>query len=401
MTDPRLEESIFGDQADESAPDATDPDDSRTPWEDEDVEAGDDGESSGHGGGSGSRRGRRWTAILVALALVVGGGVVAVKFISPIVDSIRHPGPDDYAGGGTGQVTIVIKPGDSGTTIANTLQRAGVIKTVDAFNEEASNEPAFGSIAPGTYQLRKHMSAHAALTLLLDPQSRAVTKVTIREGLWKSEIFELLSDKTGVPLSKYKKVTPESVNLPKQAKGNFEGYLFPATYSFSPGTTATQQVREMVLKARSELKRLGVQPEDYERTLIVASIVEGEAKAQTDRPKVARVIENRVAKGMKLQMDSTVHYLAQERGRAGTSDKQRSSSSPYNTYKHKGLPPGPINNPGAASIEAAAHPAKGSWLYFVAVNPATGETRFATTYQEQQKNEKLFQKWCRAHKGQC
>ena len=410
MTDPRLEDSIFGDQADarvEDSQEAPAPDDVHL-----DADAG-DGDGDGdpvefypeegprHGSGGGSRRGRRWIAILVALALVVGGGVVAVKFISPIVHSITHPGPDDYAGAGTGHVSIVIKPGDSGTTIANTLQRAGVIKTVDAFNNEAANEPKFGSISPGTYRLRKHMSAGAALSLLLDPRSRAVTKVTVREGLWKNEIFALLSKETGEPLANYRKVTPESVELPQQAKGNFEGYLFPATYSFSPGTTATQQVREMVVKARSELEQLGVKPADYERTLTVASIVEGEAKAKTDRPKVARVIENRVAKGMKLQMDSTVHYLAQKRGRAGTTDRQRNSTSRYNTYRHAGLPPGPINSPGAASIDAAAHPAKGSWLYFVAVNPATGETRFATTYQQQQKNEQLFHQWCRAHPGQC
>jgi UPF0755 protein len=408
MTDPRLEDSIFGgeSQPGEGPADGTDDPghavaDDRDDGFRPDAEAApveDDPESVT---GGAPRRRRRWIAILVALALVVAGGVVAVQAIRPIVDSITHRAPDDYAGEGTGQVSIVIKPGESGSQIANTLQRAGVIKSVDSFNDEAAAEPEFASIAPGTYQLKKHMSAKSALTLLLDPSSRAVTKVTLPEGMWKCEIFAKLSKQTGVPLSDYKKVTPVSAGLPKQAKGNFEGYLFPATYSFSPGTPATQQVRTMVTKAVSELKELDIQPADYQRTLTIASIVEGEAKAKTDRPKVARVILNRVQAGMKLQMDSTVHYIAQRRGAAGTSDKERNSKSRYNTYRYKGLPPGPINNPGAASIEAAAHPAKGKWLYFVAVNPVTGETRFAETYAEQQHNEELFHQWCRAHKSQC
>ena len=125
-----------------------------------------------------------------------------------------------------------------------------------------------------------------------------------------------------------------------------------------------------------------------------------------DRAKVARVIENRLAakdgptRGL-LQMDSTVHYAVKKRGKAGTTDADRASASPYNTYRVQGLPPGPINNPGAASIAAAANPAEGPWLFFVTVNPSTGETRFASTVAEHQGNVNLFNQWCRDNAGKC
>jgi UPF0755 protein len=145
---------------------------------------------------------------------------------------------------------------------------------------------------------------------------------------------------------------------------------------------------------------------DRQRVLTIASIVEGEVSGDGDRAKVARVIENRLkSKGAPnfglLQMDSTVHYAVQKRGKAGTTPADRNSPSPYNTYKVPGLPPGPINSPGEASIVAAAHPAPGTWMFFVTVDPSTGETRFATTQAEHDKNVLAFQKWCRAHTDQC
>src|SRR6476619_5362897 len=108
-----------------------------------------------------------------------------------------------------------------------------------------------------------------------------------------------------------------------------------------------------------------------ERTVVIASIVEAEGMRDADRPKVARVIENRLARKMPLQMDSTVSYGVQHRAITPT-NAERAANNPFNTYKVAGLPIGPISNPGAASIEAAAHPTPGPWLYFVAVNPETG-----------------------------
>jgi len=135
--------------------------------------------------------------------------------------------------------------------------------------------------------------------------------------------------------------------------------------------------------------------------LLAGSIVEAEAQAATDRPKVARVIENRLAKGMPLQLDTTVSFIAQLRGKVGTTDAQRAVKSPYNTYLVAGLPPGPIDSPGVLSIQAALSPTPGPWLYFVAVNPTTGETRFAVDAAGHAANVKLFLQWCSKNPGKC
>jgi len=138
-----------------------------------------------------------------------------------------------------------------------------------------------------------------------------------------------------------------------------------------------------------------------QRVLTIASIVEAETSASADRPKVARVIENRLAILMPLQLDSTVIFIAQRRGKLVTTDTERSSQSPYNTYLVTGLPPGPIDSPGLSAMKAAVSPTPGPWMYFVAVNPQTGETRFAVDAAGHAANVKLFQKWCSAHPGKC
>lgn len=354
------------------------------------------------------RRGAGLAAVLVALLVLSGMGYGAYRLVAPALESLVAQ--DDYSGAGSGQVQVLVAPGDSGAVIASSLVDAGVIKTTSAFIKASSANPALaGSIQPGQYTLAEQMSAENALRALTDPANRYVgPQVTIREGLWVSEILPLLAQATGEPLADYEAAVadPASIGLPEDAGDNVEGYLFPSTYTFPEGTTAAEQLSQMVALAVTELERAEVAPESWERTMIVASIIEGEVSGDADRSKVARVIENRLATtgapsyGL-LQMDSTVHYAEQRRGSAGTTDAERASDKAYNTYTQPGLPPGPINNPGAASIEAAANPDEGDWFFFVTVNPSTGETRFADTLQEHNKNVALFQQWCSDNPGQC
>jgi UPF0755 protein len=353
------------------------------------------------------RRLRKFVAMLVSLAVVGGGAYLAYAFVEPIVASFLEP--NDFAGPGTGQVQVVVDSGDSGRTIAGSLVDAGVIKTVDAFLEASQGRPQeAASIQPGAYTLKKEMRADDALSILADPENRQVPRVTIPEGLWASEIYERLSKATDTPVKDYKAAAkkPKALGLPAAAEGNVEGYLFPASYEFPVKAGAKEQLTMMVDKAKSVIDDVGIPAGQLERTMTVASIVEGEVSGHADRAKVARVIENRLAHtgpptyGL-LQMDSTVHYATHKRGKAGTTDAERNSDSPYNTYKVRGLPPGPINNPGAASIKAAANPAAGDWLYFVTVDPSTGETKFATTYSEHQQNVAQFQEWCSNHPDEC
>jgi UPF0755 protein len=249
--------------------------------------------------------------------------------------------------------------------------------------------------------MANQMSSTAALDRLLDPAYRQVQGVTVRKGLWTSEVFQVLAEATGNEVADYEAVDPGALGLPEAANGELEGYLFPDTYQFSPTATPEDQLRTMVEHGNQVREQLGVPQEETERVMIVASIVQGEAAFPEDLPKVARVVENRLADGEPLGMDSTIHFMFQERGRAGTTDEQRATDDPYNTYLNAGLPPGPINNPGAAAIEAALNPAEGSWKYFVTVNPDTGETVFADTYAEHLENQKLFQEWCRENEDRC
>jgi len=128
----------------------------------------------------------------------------------------------------------------------------------------------------------------------------------------------------------------------------------------------------------------------------VASIIEREVSRDEDRPKVARVIYNRLARGMRLEMDSTVHYIVNESGKVFTSAEQRNIDSPYNTYLKKGLPPGPISAPGRKSLEAAVNPAEGDWLFFVAVNLDTGETEFNSDLNGHNASRDKLNQWCNA-----
>jgi UPF0755 protein len=351
--------------------------------------------------------------VLIGLVVAVGlAGWAAYAAIGPTAGSIFAGGESeepDFPGPGQGQVQVVVEPGDTGESIATALRDAGVTRTRSAYLAAAKADPeAAATIQPGTYTLRKEMRGADAFLALTEAANRIADRTVLREGLWVSETFAALSKSTGVPVAEYEQASkaPEALGLPAEAGGNVEGWLYPASYEFADGTSATAQLRQLVAQTVRALEEAGIPRASWQRTLILASIIEGEVSSDTDRAKVARVILNRLADvngptvGL-LQMDSTVHYLAKERGRAGTTAAQRASNSPYNTYKVKGLPPGPIGNPGKKSIIAASQPADGDWIYFVTVNPDTGETKFASTSAEHARNVKVFNAWCAANQDRC
>jgi UPF0755 protein len=346
------------------------------------------------------RRGRRFVVLLLALAVVALAAFAGLQFVRPIYN--HFTATDDYSGSGTGTVTNTIQPGQSGRSIGGTLEAAGVIKSASAFASVAAASPDAASIQPGTYRMHAKMSAEAALSLLLDPSSRITNRVTVREGLRVTAVIALLAKETGQPLASYQAALkdPQAIGLPAWADGKPEGLLWPATYSFPPKTSAVDQLSEMVKQTLNHLKSSNVPDAQALRVLTIASIVQVEARAAADGPKVARVLENRLKIGMRLQLDSTVSYVTGKPGVATTA-ADRANPSPYNTYVHTGLPPGPISNPGQAAIDAALHPAKGTWLYFVTVNPTTGETKFATTAADAAANRAEFQAWCSAHEAAC
>jgi UPF0755 protein len=346
------------------------------------------------------RSGRRFLVLVAALLVLALAVFAAVQFVRPIYD--RFTASDDYSGAGSGTVTVQIQSGQSGRSIGGTLEAAGVVKSAGAFAAAAAASPDGASIQPGTYHLHAKMSAEAALALLLDPSSRVTNRVTVREGLRANAVIALLAKQTGQPLADYEAAlkNPQAIGLPAWAHGKPEGLLWPATYNFEPKTTAVQQLSAMVHETVTRLHNSNVSDAQAIKVLTIASIVQVEARAAADGPKVARVLDNRLAINMRLQLDSTVSYVTGKPGVATTA-ADRANPSPYNTYVHSGLPPGPISNPGQAAINAALHPATGTWLYFVTVNPTTGETKFATTAAEAAANRAEFQAWCSAHEAAC
>ncbi len=174
------------------------------------------------------------------------------------------------------------------------------------------------------------------------------------------------------------------LKLPAYAKGKPEGYLFPATYEIVPHETALGVLTGMVQRFDQEASMVNLTAAASKvhltpgQVIIMASLVQAEGGRLSDYPKIARVIYNRLAQGIPLQLDSTVLYGLNSYGILA-SDQQLTSTSPYNTYKYKGLTPGPIDNPGNAAIQAVLHPASANWLYFVTVNPKTGETKFTAS----------------------
>ncbi|MGQ7297656.1 endolytic transglycosylase MltG [Quadrisphaera sp. KR29] len=371
--------------------------------------------SSGDGAGGGSRSSKRHAergdrdrrrqrrrrvalAVLAVCAVLFGASAVLVGGqVRSLVASVTDSG--DYEGAGSGAVTVTIPAGASGRTIASVLAEAGVVKTPGAFVAAAADEPRASSIQPGTYELRQEMSGAAAIAMLLDPEARTSFRVQVPEGYTASQIYQRLSEATGLPASDYEGAAQDpQLGLPADAQGAVEGYLFPATYTFDPGTTALEQMQAMVQRTQRAMDDVGfpADPAERHRLMTEASLVQKEGANAEDMAKVARVIENRVAAGQPLQFDTTVNYATGKTGLTTTAE-DRANTSPYNTYLYPGLPPGPISSPGEDAMRAALQPAAGDWLYFVVTDPSTGETKFAATYAEHQRNVAEFQAWLRAN----
>lgn len=406
MNDSRLSDSIFGEDENHGEPAGRLPGRPKAPEVQSRAQAraARPDDAVDHEAQTVKRNRRSCLVMVMALVVMVAGLGVALKTVgTSLIPSFGggNSGGGDFSGEGTGSVEVKVKAGDSGYAIGQALQKAGVVKSATTFSSVAGANPEFARVQPGTYKLKKQMSSQAALNLLLEPGSRLSKGVTIREGLWVSEVFATLSKQTGVPVAEYKKVNPATLGLPPAAEGKLEGFLFPNTYEFEPNATATEQLKAMVDLGKKQLNQLGVPADKLRHVVILASFVQGESRLGADGPKVARVIENRLKDKMPLQMDSSIHFITQSRGTVTTTDKERDSESPYNTYKNPGLPPGPINSPGLEALKAAAKPAPGDWLYFVTVNQETGETKFATTYGEHQRNVVEFQNWCRQNPGKC
>ncbi|ALJ20162.1 endolytic transglycosylase MltG [Microbacterium sp. No. 7] len=351
-----------------------------------------------------------WGMFVVVLALlgglVWGGAALWNAYEAPIRAFMGWGEPEDYEEGlASGEVLVTIVSGDDGSTISETLHEAGVTKTPNAFYNyliRAGKNPTF---QPGVYALQRTMTSEAALTMLSDPTSRRDSVAQLREGLTVVQTVQILSESLDIPIADLEAAIADP-SVYAVSASSLEGWLFPATYTFDPGVTATEVIQTMVERAEQSLDAAGVPLERRQEILTIASIIQREARFEADFFKVSRVIQNRLDPGNDqthglLQMDSTAQYGYDEMhsGSASSSEAALTDDNPWNTYVHTGLPVGPISNPGDLAIDAAMHPADGPWLFFVTVDLDTGETIFTETYDEHLVYVEQWDQWCEANPG--
>ena len=311
------------------------------------------------------------------------------KYIAPIVgllvftfvaNSIHNTFLlNDYLATSSNQKTdILIESGDTGSQIAEKLYESGVIKASKVFYKLAINDRRSNSISPGIHEIDLKISANAALDQLLDSKRNRGVFGFI-EGLRKNEIFDLLKKSNLVSGSLSASIKPDKI----YKTSNLEGFLFPAQYAFIPGLSMDDAVQQMVdrfnLAAKASKIDQGYSGFTPYELLTIASMLQAEGDVQ-DFSKISRVIYNRLNIGMPLQINATIDYAMNLRGKIRLPYKLLEIKSPYNTYRYRGLPPGPIGNPGQAALEAAVNPANGQWLYYVTVKPS--DTRFTKSYDE-------------------
>ncbi|MER6245964.1 endolytic transglycosylase MltG [Streptomyces griseorubiginosus] len=252
---------------------------------------------------------------------------------------------------------------------------------------------ATGAVVAGT--------AVAVPLLMLDSGQGAKepTTLLIPEGWRAGQVYDAVDKALGRPPGSAKRsLAMAHLKLPNEAEGNPEGYLFPATYPLERNgrkTTPEALLSFMVDTANKKFNgapiAAGAQRNamNVYQAVTIASIVQAEAATKADMAKVARVVFNRLERGMPLQMDSTVNY-ALNRSTLRTTSADTRIDSPYNSYQRMGLPPTPIDNPGEDAMRAAIAPAAGNWLYFVTVKP--GDTRFTDNFEEHRRNVAEFNK---------
>lgn len=299
--------------------------------------------------------------------------------ISLVVLTFFHQTYDFKNGTPGKEILISIPDGATGVEIGKKLESNGVIKSSNFFiNFYLSNMKARG-IAPGVHRVETHISTSLAVTQLLD-QNRISNSITVKEGSTLSDVLQLLRGNSHID---YSKLDLKKLKIPLSNRSNsIEGQLYPAIYSFESGASANSALQGMLDKFKELSIHKYLNYSSYD-VLKVASLIQVEGDA-ADFDKVARVIYNRLAINMPLQLNSSVQYAAGLRGQIALSKGATNINSPYNTYKYLGLPPTPISNPSATAINAALNPKIGDWLYFITVKP--GDTRFTKDFKE-------FQTW--------
>lgn len=330
------------------------------------------------------RRGGSFRRALAIVASVLG--LIIVAMLAAGWYLLYMPAKDVAKGS---PVQIEIARGSSTADIADALAEAGVVANPNMFRLQSRMADADGQLKAGVYDLATGMPYDLVIEKLKQGPPIEYVTVTIPEGFTVDQIAARLEKQAGIPSEGFLTLAKGGASRFEAAhpavagayQGSLEGYLFPKTYRFKEGTTAEQAIETMLSQFDTEFGTVdtsGAESRGLSKAQVVtlASMIERETRVAEERPLVSSVIYNRLARGMRLEIDATIEYVLPG-NRFRLKNSHLRIDSPYNTYRNKGLPPGPISNPGLESLEAAAAPAKTDYIYYV-LTGKDGTHTFAT-----------------------
>ncbi|MFZ3469098.1 endolytic transglycosylase MltG [Streptomyces sp. 4.24] len=371
---------------------------------------GDDDEPGGRRSGrsGGKPKKRSGMACLIASVVIIGvlggGGYYGYSYLKD-----KFGAAEDFAGAGIDEsVDVEIPKGAGLGQMGRILKEAGVVASAQAFVDAANGNPKGKSIQPGVYPLKKKMSAASVVEVMTDPSKLHV--LTITEGMRNSTVYEAIDKKLEKPPGTTKDIAfkeAKNLGLPAWANNDpkimdpLEGFLYPMRYDLSKDSTPESLLKQMVKNATDKYTELGIEGKAKDlglsnplQVVTVASLVNAEGKNHDDFRKMAEVVYNRLKKtndvsNQKIEFDSTYNYVKGQSEINFNLTEARAFVHPYNTHNVRGLPPGPIGNPGLDALTATLTPDGGGWMFFVSVDG--DKTTFSKTYDEHLKLVAEFQ----------
>jgi UPF0755 protein len=337
-----------------------------------------------------TRRGKAVVAVLVVVVLMAGAGIGAYLYLTSLgVFGASTPGK---------HVHLIIPKGSSAAEVGQLMQDKEIIPSELGFRIYLKIHGVSPNIEAGTYDLRRGLNVRDALAALVEQGPHvSYVRVTFPEGSWVTDFARILGRDTHILRKSFLRVAHSGDVRSRFEPGDvnsLEGLLFPSTYQIVTADTAASVVRRLVDQFDTQVSTLdlsSVHAMGYTpyQAIIVASMVEAEAKVDQDRPKIAEVIYNRLRQGIALGIDATVDYALGHHVTSLT-ETDLAVDSPYNTRLHSGLPPTPIGAPGLSSLRAAARPARGNLLYYV-VADCHGHHFFSSSYSAFIEAKKRYQ----------
>jgi UPF0755 protein len=366
------------------------------------------------------RRKKLWLILVIAAVVVVAGGGFGAA------QALGYGFYSDYSGDGSGDLLFQVNSGDTVRDMASNMQQAGIVASANGFVKQARHSSKVAAVQPGYYVLDGKMSAASAVAKLTKSGSRVgelqiqpgwqLDDTTATSGKVTKGILSHIAEATCATLNgkstclsvqdlqnAIQNTDPAALGVPTWAvaalsnvdpKHRLEGLVLPGIYQLKPGETAVETMKRLLGQSEAALQEDGLPSAIQQNSgfstyqiLTMASIIEREAGTQADMPKIARVLYNRLALPMNLQLDSTVDY-ALDRPMIATSPSERPGAGAYDTYDDPGLPPTPISSPSADAIEAAISPTPGPWLFFVVCQKDLSSC-FATDFAQHQANVQI------------